>query len=350
MPIKKKVTLQDIASELNLTIHTVSKSLRGLPGMSEETRRAVLETARRVGYRTKEQERVLAVEHIPIFSASPRVFKFIINGNILHSELHQLILQGLQEKLQEFGHNVQTLIAPESGEDGVIEEWLEQQNVAYWDGVFIPPAIKPGLERLLLSLKIPRVMINFPLPAEEVDSVIWDVGTAIWQSVRYLSLMKHTRILYIGDTVRHRGFTIRWRAFREAMEEAGQSVNSEDHVIGAISDKEQWIAEVVEKLKRTKPTAILSAVQYDLAWIYYACSLAGRSIPDDCSLISLEDDRNDLLPGLSRPFLVVREAGARAAERMLWRLANPSKPYEHTFVQGAFYAGNTVLPLKRLEG
>jgi LacI family transcriptional regulator len=350
MPLKKKVRLQDIASELNLTIHTVSKSLRGLPGMSEETRRAVLETARRFGYRTKEQERGFAVEHIPIFSASPRNFKFIITGNIMQSELHQLILQGLQEKMQEFGHTVQTLIAPVSDDTYVIEEWLEQQNVAYWEGVFIPPAIKPGLERLLLSQKVPRIMINFPLPVEEVDSVIWDVGTAIWQSVRYLASMNHTRILYIGDTVRFRGFSIRWRAFGEAMGEAGQIVNPMDHVIGAINDKDQWIAEVVDKLERTKPTAILSAVQYDLAWIYYACSLAGRSIPGDCSLISLENDRNDLLPGLTRPFLVVREAGARAAERMLWRLANPTKPYEHTLIQGAFNAGNTVLPLKSISG
>ncbi|MDF2652396.1 MAG: LacI family transcriptional regulator [Paenibacillus sp.] len=114
MPIKKKVTLQDLASKLNLSVHTVSKSLRGLPGMSEETRRAVVELARHSGYRTKEQERGLAAEHIPQFTTKPRTFCFIVIERMRYSVLHQLILKGLQEKMGEFGHSVKTLVVPDT--------------------------------------------------------------------------------------------------------------------------------------------------------------------------------------------------------------------------------------------
>jgi LacI family transcriptional regulator len=350
---RKKVTLQDLAQELSLSVHTVSKSLRGLPGMSEETRRAVLELARKKGYRTKEQERSLAAEHIPFFSIKQRLFKLIVTREMQYSLMYQLILQGLQEKMGEVGHHVQTLMAPEETDAAICGEWMEQHRLDQAEGLFIPPVIGRPLERKLLSLPVPRILINFPPPAEKVDSVIWDVGTAIWQSVRYLISNDHRRILYIGDTVTHRGFGIRWRAFQEAMAEAGVIVESDRHVTGQFPGKESWVATVVAKVKEMRPTAILMAVQHDLAWIYYACSLAGLTIPGDCSLISLENGPNKLLPGLTRPDLLIRETGVRAAERMLWRIANPVQPYEHTLLQGPFISGETVTaclqPAKRVD-
>lgn len=342
MPIRQKVTLQQLASQLGLSAHTVSKALRGLPGMSGETRSMVVKAASKAGYLTRDQKRGFAAEHIPIFTPSPRVFRYIWTDNLRGSALHQLILQGIQEKMEELGHVVQTLSAPSDGDAVGLQQWLDKQNTIYWDGVFIPPALNARLEMALLSLEIPRILINYPLAAEAVDSVIWDVGTAIRQSVHHLLAMNHTRILYIGDTMRHRGLEIRWKAFKETMEEAGQSVYPEQHVIGRITDKEQWIDAVVTQLHKLNATAILCAVQHDLAWIYYACSQAGLSIPKDCSLISLENNLNALVPELTRPILLVKEAGSRAAERMLWRLANSSKPYEHTLLQGSFYPGNTV--------
>lgn len=35
----KRVTLEDIGKKLNVSKNTVSKALRGLPGVSEETRK-----------------------------------------------------------------------------------------------------------------------------------------------------------------------------------------------------------------------------------------------------------------------------------------------------------------------
>lgn len=344
MPIRKKVTLKMLASQLNLSVHTVSKALRGLPGMSEETRKEVVHLARSLGYRTKEQERGLAVEHIPRFTAKPRTFRFIVIEKMRYTVLHQLILKGLQDKMSEFGHRVETLVVPDVIGPRAFGDWLEEHNVAYSDGVFVPPAIDETLERRLLALSVPRILINFPPPSEKVDSVIWDVGSSIYQSVRYLIAMNHRSILYIGDTVTYRGFGIRWQAFLGAMAEAGLEVNPEQHVIGRISGKEKWRAEVIGKLKAAKPSAILAAVPFDLAWIYYACSAAGLRIPEDCSLIGLQDDRNELIPNLTRPVLLVYDSGVRAAERMLWRLANPLQPYESTLLQGPFFAGDTVLP------
>jgi len=47
---RKTVTLRDLADRLGLSVYTVSKALRGLPGMSEPTRRLVFATARAMNY------------------------------------------------------------------------------------------------------------------------------------------------------------------------------------------------------------------------------------------------------------------------------------------------------------
>lgn len=46
----KKVTLKDIANELNVTIGTVSHALNGMSDISEETKKRVFDTAEKMGY------------------------------------------------------------------------------------------------------------------------------------------------------------------------------------------------------------------------------------------------------------------------------------------------------------
>ena len=48
--LMKKITLKDIAAELNVTVGTVSHVLNGVGDISAVTRERVLETAKRMGY------------------------------------------------------------------------------------------------------------------------------------------------------------------------------------------------------------------------------------------------------------------------------------------------------------
>ncbi|SEL94451.1 LacI family transcriptional regulator [Paenibacillus sp. cl141a] len=344
MPIKKKITLKTIADQLGLTVHTVSKALRGLPGMSEQTRSQVIELATQMGYRTKEQERVMAVEQIPIYSSKSRRFAFIVPNTGLVS-IHQSLYEGIQSRLSEFGHKLEMLFAPrEAASDSEFDEWADKHDLFFTDGLFLAPMISPGTEEQLIHLPIPKILLNYPPPVASVDSVIWDVSSAVHQSVRHLTAKGHRRILYIGDIRLHRGFRLRWQAFQEAMFNAGISVNEEQHLT-RMGTKDTYIQMLTDILTQEKPTAILAGIEHDLAWVYYACSLLGRKIPIDYSLIGLEHSPNERIPDLTRPKLPIKEVGVRGADRMLWRLSNPSLPYEHIRLQGGFYEGGTVLDI-----
>lgn len=343
---KKQVTLQDIADELKLTIHTVSKALRGLPGMSEATREEVIETARRLGYRTKEQGLRGWYEKSPKLMTGRKRFTLLLNKD---TPFFQLQLAGLQERLHEYGHSITVSFLPSFVKDRQgLDRWVEQTDLLYNDGLFIPPTIHPELEAMLLSLPLPKVLINYPPPLAEVDSVIWDVEHAIRLSVRHFAVNGHRKILYIGNTHEHRGFQLRWTAFQSAMRELGCIVDPGDHLTESKPFHSGWDEELYAKLLHTGCTAILCAIDMDLYPLLYLLQTRGHTVPADYSLIGLENlGQPDVYPSLARPALLVKEAGCRAAERMLRRIADPAEPFEHIRLAGGFIAGGSVSPLPR---
>ena len=80
----RKVTLQDIADQLGLTKVSVSKALNGRPGISADTRRRVMETAERLGYRGKQKD---LPQEVPLRYALIVPERFVLETNGLHTEV-----------------------------------------------------------------------------------------------------------------------------------------------------------------------------------------------------------------------------------------------------------------------
>jgi len=345
MPRKKQVTLQTIADELGLTIHTVSKALRGLPGMSETTRKLVAGRARELGYRTKEQEEGIAAERIPWAYTKPHRFAMLIIGD---TNFHRLQLEGVQLRLNELGHSLYPLIVPGNLSEGAeFRAWLEQNELFFADGLFLTAAIPEWMEAALLKLPLPKVLINYPPVLAEVDSVIWDVEYAVHRSMEELYRHGHRRILYVVDIAPLRGFHLRWNAFTAAAERLGLAGLADPgmHVTSDAADRALWMEDLGRKLGSGSYTAVISAVPRMAEWVSAAAAALGLNIPEQLSLVGMENEENPYFPGMSRPLLLVREAGERAAELMLRRMANPLLPYEHVRLRGSFYAGNTIRTL-----
>jgi LacI family transcriptional regulator len=313
--------------------------------MSEETRSKVVRLARKLGYMTKEQVDSLIVDRIAPYPYVQRRFVLIQNdGSQNHN---RLLLKGLHERFWEIGHTVEPVPLPGELRACDFEDWAESKGLPYAEGIFIAPRLSVhSLEEKLLKLPVPRILLNYPAPESKVDCVIWDVYEAIYQSVRHLSRMGHSRVMYVGDINSQRGFILRWQAFAEAMREAGNEARPEEHAI-VRQPADDWLHRFEAAYRRYRPTAILCGIDEETAPVYYSLLKMGVRIPQDCSLIALLNEQTEHLPLLTRPLLLIREAGYRAADRMLWRIANPHLPYEEIRLRGDFYTGSTVL--KRLE-
>lgn len=342
MPRKKTITLRMIAEDLGLTIHTVSKALRGLPGMSETTRKEVVQRARELGYRTKEQEAEITAERIPWTHAKPRRFAMLVTGD---SSLHRLQMEGVRLRLNELGHSLYQLLVPDTiTEKAGLDEWLEKNGLFFADGLFLTAALPEWMESALLKLDLPKVLINYPPDLAEVDSVIWDVEYAVHRSMEELYHSGHRRILYVGDIGPARGFGLRWREFGIAAERLGlkELADSDEHLTNGMHDRAALMNRLRERLGSGKYTAVIITIPELAEWVYVAAGFLGLYIPRQLSLIGMEHEAHPYFPEMTRPHLLVMEAGERAAELMLRRIANPLLPYEHVRLKGSFYKGNTI--------
>jgi LacI family transcriptional regulator len=346
MPQRKTVTLKMIADELTLTVHTVSKALRGLPGMSETTRRMVVNRARELGYRTKEQEAGMSAERIPWVNTKPRRFAMLMSSDL---PFHQQQLEGVQIRMNELGQTLYPLLIPRVlSAQADLEEWLERNGVRYTDGLFLTAALPEWMETILLKLPIPKVLINYPPDVSEVDSVIWDVEYAVHRSMEALYSYGHRRILYVGEIESLRGFRLRWKAFRAATQRLGMEhiAEPDEHVTGHPADRAKWMEKLRERLGSGRFTAVLSTIPSTSEWVYAAAASLNLDIPVHVSLVGMEHEENPYFPDMSRPVLLVREAGERAAELMLRRIANPLLPYEAVRLKGTFLEGRTIRTIK----
>ncbi|WP_438446507.1 LacI family DNA-binding transcriptional regulator [Gorillibacterium sp. sgz5001074] len=344
MPLKKEITLKTIADELGLTVHTVSKALRGLPGMSESTRREVFRTARSLGYWSKALSDGLAAERIPMASGKPRRFALLIMND---SRLFRLQSEGLERRLHELGHAAQNLLFPGwCRREEELLEWAERAGLLHMDGLFLGPAIPEWVETAFLKLSVPVVIINYPPVEAAVDSVIWDVQHAVHISVDALYKQGHRSILYAGDTVKFRGFRLRWEAFLNASARLGLSLNPGEHLTEGTEDRGRWMGRLKTRLASGRYTAVIGGVSGEAEWIFGAAAALGLSVPEELSVVGIEDWEVLHRPGLSRPVLLIDESGERAAELMLRRLANPLSPYEHVRLLGPFVPGETMGPAK----
>jgi len=344
MSRRKDVSLKDIAEKLGLTVHTVSKALRGRRGMSEQTRRLVFRTAREMGYRTRAQELSLAADRVVQFYAKQHRFVFVSERN---GEIVDLLYEGIRDRLSELGHRADLLVCPVSTETpSVLREWIDSTDLSFASGIFIAPMVTPSLEKALLELPIPKILVNYPFTGLEADSVIWDVYDAMGRCVNVLAAAGHSRILYVGPVGMHRGFRLRWQAFREALEDNGIRTDPDDCLLTPEPELEVWLRSFADKWERLKPTAVICAVEYLLPWIFSACETLGIAVPDEASVVSLETLEPSAAPNVTCPSLPVRDTGVRAADRMLWRMANPHLPYEHLRLQCRWHHGSTVKSMR----
>lgn len=341
MPIRKSVTLRTIASELGLTVQTVSKALKGKPGMSEATRRLVATTAERLGYYTSGQIRSLTAERIAPYPTER--MHFVLAQTQESVSYNRMLLQGLQDRFYSFGHRIESVLLPADVRAKEMPDWLEARGLAHADGVFIAPSISPeAWESALFALPVPRILLNFPPPGLRMDSVIWDVYEAAYQSVAYLRELGHERILYVGDVRLQRGYILRWQAFALAMDKLGGSDEQAPHLTGRRDDDREWIARLASALDTYRPTAIVCGIHDDAPLVYAHLLDRGLRVPEDVSLVGLLNEQPDDLPSFTRPLLPIRDAGYRAADRMLWRIANPTLPCEHIRIRSELFVGETT--------
>lgn len=239
--------------------------------VSHETRKKVLETAERLGYRSKASSRSGTEEaslwylgHLPL------------DGEAVQSSQNFLLSQALLEAVSREGQTLRMrLLTP--GSD--LRSALKKETVG---GVFLGAAI-PGL-REYLGPKVPIISLGerFLSGGDVILANEWEV---MERAVEFLYLSGHTRLALLTAGSEPDTAARQKVAFTQAMEGRGMDAG-EGNVHGP--DVAEFLDRILDSQQspETRPTAVIAEEFLALA-IQAEAARRGCVLPEDLSLLGL---------------------------------------------------------------
>ena len=302
-------TQAELANELGLSRMTVQRALAGYQGVSEATRKRVMEAAQNHGYRPNAAAR------------SIRTGKF---GNVAllgsaeegPGYLPRLLLSGAQQVAQE--NDICVMVSEHSREEFETQDF-EPRVLSQWstDGILInnQQEISDRLFEQVKAYKLPAVWLNVKLKANCVRP---DDMAAGHRAATMLMDAGHKHIGYISHHgERHYSIEDRGEGVAKAVTDAGLKLTFNKHYDGfsiclGMENVMQWMD------SPNRPTAVVCYEQQEAVSVYAAAMKLGLRIPEDLSIVSFGSSPCRIATGLPISTLVVPfEQVGRAAMAML---------------------------------
>ncbi len=273
-------TIYDIAREAGVSAATVSRALRGRPGVMPEVRERILEIAKRLGYKPNRLAQALSrgkTNIIGLVMPEP-------GGNPFYSNL----IEYASAAGRELGYQVITLIVDLSAPEGLVDgaTYLEEQKV---DGLILFATTKA----LLMYMEQrgptspPMIAVGAPLDFPG-PSVRADEERAAREVVGHLIELGHRRIAYVGPTGKCRPGS-RPGGYLAAMQNAGLEPMF-------IETNPPWAAEVRGVILgryrdniASMPTAFIAFSDHLAYGALRAFHELGLRVPQDVSLVGFDN-------------------------------------------------------------
>jgi LacI family transcriptional regulator len=322
------VRLKDIARDLGVSLITVSKALRGMDDISEETRQRVLKRMEELNYRPNMLARGLA---------SGKTF---IVGLIVPDLLHPFFAEFAKSLNGVLRRNNYGLFLASSEEDPTIEQQEIRTVLARGIDALLIASCQPTLHGFygMEDQRTPFVLIDRDFPHLSAHFVGTDDYAAGMLATRHLINTGKRRIAHIAGPELTPGAD-RLRGYKDALVEHGIAVRQQ-HIISNARVEE--IGEDVgyqgmRKLLQRKPRPDAVFCYNDLTAIgaIHAVLEAGLSIPGDISFVGCGNVRySDYLRiPLSSIDQSTGELGEQAGKLALELIGNRSAAPKHVRVK-----------------
>ncbi|MEI2467265.1 LacI family DNA-binding transcriptional regulator [Niallia taxi] len=313
----KKITMQDIADQLNISKNSVSQALTGKAGVSEKTRHLVEATARELGY-----------EYLPLrknyhYNSDRRTIKIALIASdyafSLKGFFGEIYLSMEKEITSQNNSLMIQSISKEAIESLELPSFILNGAV---DGVLILSHLRTEYIQKIISTGIPAVLVDHHHPHINADAVLTNNRFGAFIAVEHLVNLGHKEIGFVGNISISPSYYERLEGFQLALSQYG--LNKDDSVI--LTDIEEDEDSVKAAMKRVskQPTAWF-CVNDGLGFLVSSYLLqSGYKIPKHISVCNFD---NGQLSKLATPKITTMDIdlelfGKRAVEQLLWRINN----------------------------
>jgi LacI family repressor for deo operon, udp, cdd, tsx, nupC, and nupG len=344
-PTFEPAGIVEVAALSGFSPATVSRALRGLPGVSATTRLAVEQAAQQLGYFPSPSAAALTTGRTnAIGLIAPWVSRWFFSA----------VIEGVQEVLIEQAYDL--LLYPVGLNSGRRSRGVDTRSLAKRvDGLLAlnVPLADPSVISLL-DLRVPVVTIGTAV--QGMSGVLVDNVEVGRQATQHLLDLGHRRIAFLGDDLdefngfevagdRHRGYDLALRASGVEPDltlshRTGFSINGGEAGFHRLYSQQGDGWEM--------PTAIFAVCDEVAMGIMYAIREHGLRVPQDLSVVGVDGHDFAYLFDLTTVSQPVRDQGRIAARLLLEQInTRPPRPPSVVSVGSTLIRRGTSGPVPR---
>lgn len=292
-----RVTIKDIARELNISPSTVSRALNDHPAISQATKNLVKETASRLNYYPNSIAQSLKQQRSKIIGVIvPEIkheyFASAISGieEVAYKAGYALVVSQSNEQMEREQFNVMSMI------NNRVDGLIASRSQSTTDSAHFKKALEVG---------IPVIFFNRVCEDVQTIKVVSDDFNGAYQATRHLIERGYQRIAHFAGPKILPACRERLAGFQKALQDAGLSCPREWILYGGMHEIDGQRS--MEKLLQLKeqPEAILAVNDPVAMGAFTIIKKKGLKIPQDYALVGFSN--NSVVALLEPPLTTVDE-------------------------------------------
>lgn len=301
--------MADVAREAGVSRALVSIAYRGAVGVSEETKRRIIATGDRLGYRPNRIASRLRSK------ASTTIGVFLLE---LRNDVFADMFDGVREVAEQHDKHLVLSVGEIDGTRDI--RALDSLARSRVDVIIAGGLLAPDEEIRKFVASVPVVSVMRLIPG--VDGVVSDNHLGAQAATRHLLGLGHTRIAFLANPQTD-GYLDRQRGYLELMREAGL----QPQAIPSAYSRDLAARDIGRALDSPdRPTAVFAHNDQAAMGVLDAAASRGLRVPADLSVVGYDNTAVSKAPGteLTTVDLHGRDLGSEAARVALQRLADPA--------------------------
>lgn len=337
-----KVTIQDIANELQLSRNTVSKAINNTGVLADATREKILRKAAEMGYKQFAylplfQEGAAKTAGLSILPSDKREIAMLTTQFLSSSHFSSMMLDRFQSEIDHL-HSGMTIhrISPIELKEKKLPSSLNIQRTA---GIICFEVFDYDYAQMLCDLDVPLLFVDTPVmdmrPPLKADRLYMENRIEIQNAVAHMVQRGKKRISFAGDKNHCQSFFERYMAYKDAMEYFGLTEGLSTCAMP--SGQQNYPVSLYETIRRfkTMPDAFVCANDFVAMDLVKALNELGYSVPDDIWVCGFDDSQEAsyFAPRLTSIHIHGQIMGYTAANLLMTRIEEPSLNYRTVYTE-----------------
>lgn len=280
-----KVTMKDIAKELNISINAVSIALNDKPGVSDSMRLKILRTADKMGYINEKHH------YLSVFSKS-NICILMQSYYANTGPFYSIVLRSIVERAKQLGY----ISILNYFEDNQFEfpDCIIDRKVA---GILVVGKISDQNLNQLKNTGIPVVLVDYTSLGDTCDCVLTHNKQGGYLITQYVLDKGYKRVGFFGDLEYSLSFSDRFMGYKQALVNRNITDDIESYMnqYSILHDTEKYVLEndvhsIVSLLEKSElPEVFVCANDSNAFILLNALTLMNIKVPDQIGITGFDD-------------------------------------------------------------